>query len=63
MQEIPLKIRYFKRGLSKGYKKPTLFFFQIQSLLMDQAIKNKRTLELVTSHSSGYKTSSEKFLY
>ena len=27
---------------------------------MDNVIKNKMGLELVTSHSSGYKTSSEK---
>ena len=30
---------------------------------MDKIIKNKRDLELVTSRSSGYETSSEKFLY
>ena len=30
---------------------------------MDKIIKNKRGLELVTSWSSGYETSSEKFLY
>ena len=30
---------------------------------MDKVIKNKRGLELVTSRSSGYETSSEKFLY
>ena len=30
---------------------------------MDKPIKNKRALELVTSHSSGYKTSSEKVFY
>ena len=30
---------------------------------MNKVIKNKRGLELVTGHSSGYKTSSEKFLY
>ena len=48
----------------KASKKLTLFnFFQIQSLLMDKVIKNKRDVELVTSCSSGYKTSSEKFLY
>ena len=35
------------------------FFFQTQSLLMDKVIKNKRDLELVTSHSSGYKLSSK----
>ena len=50
MQEILLKIRYFESGLSK-------------SLLTDKVIKNKRDVELVTSRSSGYKTSSEKFLY
>ena len=38
------------------------FFFQTQSHLMDNVIKNKRGLELVTSRSSGYETSSEKFL-
>ena len=30
---------------------------------MDKIIKNKSGLELVTSRSSGYETSSEKFLY
>ena len=30
---------------------------------MDKVIKSKRDLELVTSRSSGYETSSEKFLY
>ena len=30
---------------------------------MDKDIKNKRVLELVTSRSSGHKTSSEKLLY
>ena len=30
---------------------------------MDKVIKNKRGLELETIHSSGYETSSEKFLY
>ena len=29
---------------------------------MDKVIKNKRGLELMTSHSSGYKTSPEKLL-
>ena len=46
----------------KALKKLTLFFFQTQSLLMDNVIKNKRGLELVTSVSSGHKTSLEKFL-
>ena len=30
---------------------------------MDKIIKNKKGLELVASHSSGYETSSEKYLY
>ena len=30
---------------------------------MDNVIKNKRDLELVTSRSSGYEISSQKFLY
>ena len=30
---------------------------------MDEVIKNKRGLKLVTSRSSGYETSSEKFPY
>ena len=62
MQENLFKIRYFERGLSKTFKK-ALFFFRTQSLLMDKVIKNKRSLELVTSPSSGHETSSEKFLY
>ena len=36
---------------------------QTQSLLMDKVIKNKRGLELATSCTSGYETSSEKFFY
>ena len=64
MQEILVKIRYFERGLSKAFKKVNfIFFFPTQSFLMDKAIKNKRKLELVTSPSLGYETSSEKFLY
>ena len=63
MQEVLLKIRYFERGLSKRLKKDNYFLFRTQSLLMDKIIKNKRGLELVTSHSSGCETSSEKFLY
>ena len=30
---------------------------------MDKVIENKEGLELVTSHSSGYETGLEKFLY
>ena len=49
--------------IKKPWKSQLYFFFRIQSLLMDKVIKNKRGLELVTSHSSGYETRSEKFLY
>ena len=38
------------------------FFFQTQSLLIGKVIKNKRSLELVTSFSSSYKTSSKVFV-
>ena len=52
-----------KEDYQKAFKKSTLFFFPTQSLLMDKVIKKKRGLKLVTSCSSGYQTSSEKFLY
>ena len=64
MQEILLKIRYFEREISKSLQKVNFIFsFWTQSLLMEKVIKNKRGLELVTGCSSGYETSSEKFLY
>ena len=54
------KLFYFERGLSKTFLKSKLYlFFSTQSLLMDKVIKNKRDLELVTSLSSGSKTSSK----
>ena len=58
-----LKIRYFERELSKSLKKVKFIFLPNPVPLMDKVTKNKRVLELVTSHSSGHKTSSEKFLY
>ena len=58
------KNRIFGKGIIKNLLKSQLyFFFRTQSLLMDKVIKNKRGLELVTSRSSSYETSSEKFLY
>ena len=64
MQEIILVIRYFERGLSKTFKKVNFIFsFEPSPFLMEKVIKNKRDLELVTSPSSGYETSSKKFLY
>ena len=67
--EQPLHaINYFeniiwKRIIKKLWKSWLYFLFWTQSILMDKFIKNKRGLELVTNHSSGYETSSEKFLY
>ena len=64
MQEILLAIRYFERGLSKTFKKVNFIFaFEPSPFLMEKVIKNKRDLELVTSLSSCYETSSKKFLY
>ena len=58
------KNKIFWKGINKNLLKSNLyFFFPTQSLLMDKISKNKRSLELVTSPSLGYKTSSEKFLY
>ena len=58
-----LILRYFERGLSKNLKKMNfIFFIWTQSLLMDKIIKSKGDLELVTSSSSEYKASWEKFL-
>ena len=51
MHKIILKVKYFEMGLSK------------KSLSIDKTIKSKKGLELETSRYSGYKTSSEKFLY
>ena len=62
MQEILLKIRNLKHGYQKALEKSFYFFFRIESLFMDKVIKNERGLELVTSGSSGYEISSEKFL-
>ena len=53
------KIRYFERGLSKNFIKVNLNF----SFKSSKIMKNKGNLELMTWHSSDYKTSSEKILY
>ena len=53
MQEIILKIRYFKRKLSKSLKKVNFkCFLSRKSLLIGKIMKNKRGLEQVTSCSS-----------
>ena len=44
-------------------KSQLYIFFRTQSLLMGKVTKSKMGLELFTSRSSGYETSSEKFLY
>ena len=54
---------FFEKDCQKAFKKLTLFFLLNQSLLMNKVFKNKRGLELVTSWSSSYETSSEKLLY
>ena len=41
----------------------TLFLLSNPVPLMDKIIKNKRGLELETSRFSGYKTSSQKFMF
>ena len=62
MQEIVLKVRHFERGLSKSLKKGNFIFTFEPSSFNGLIYKNKRGLELETSRSSGYETSSEKFL-
>ena len=47
----------------KLLKKLTLFFHLDRAPFNEQNYQNKRGLELATTRSSGYKTSSEKFLY
>ena len=49
--------------IKKAFKKLTLFLFRTQSVLMDKVNTNKRGLALVTSRTSDYELSSEKFIY
>ena len=60
--QILLRVRYFERASSKT-RKNVYFFFRTQAPVMGRIIKNKRGQKLMTSCSSGYKTSSEKFLH
>ena len=62
MQEILLKQDTLKEDY-QSLEKINFIFFRTQSLLMDKVIKSKKVLELVISHSSGYKTSSENFFF
>ena len=63
MQEILLKIRYFERGLSKSLKKLTLFFLINPVPFNEQNYQKQNGPGTSDQFSSGYKTSSEKFLY
>ena len=58
MQEILIKIRYIEGGLSKSLQK-VLFFLSNLVRFDGQGFENKRGLELVISHYSGFK----KLLY
>ena len=49
---------FWKRVIKKPLKRQLYFFIWTQSILMDKVIKNKRGLELFTSCSSSYRTSS-----
>ena len=51
-----------KKFWKRIIKKKVNFIFRTQSLLIYKIIKNKRVLEPVNIHSSGYEKSSEKFL-
>ena len=62
MQEILLKIRNSKEDYQKALKKFNFFFLLNPVPFNGQDYEKQKGLELVTSHSSGYKTSSEKFL-
>ena len=52
-----------KEDYQKALKKLTLFFLSNPVSFNEQNYQNKRGLELVTSRSLGYKTSSKVFLY
>ena len=58
-----LKIWYFERELSKTLKKVNFIFSFESGPFWWTKLSKIRGLELVTSHSSGYKTSSEIFFY
>ena len=63
MQEILLKLYILKEDYQKSLKKLTLFFLPNPVPFNGQSYQKQRGLELVTSRSSGYQTTSEKFLY
>ena len=57
------KKRYFESELSKKLKNLTLYFLSNPVPFNGQDNEQKRGLELVTSRSSGEKTSSVKLIY
>ena len=57
------KKRYIERVSSKSIKKLTLFFLSNSVPFNGQDYEKQKCLELVTSHSVGYKISSEKLFY
>ena len=63
MQEILVKIRYFERGLSKILRKLTLFFLSKPVSSNGQSYQKQNQPGTSEQLSSGYKLSSETFLY
>ena len=60
---ILLKVRYFERASPKSLKKLTLFFLSKSVPCNEQSYQKQKGSGTSDGHSSGYKTSSEKFLY
>ena len=52
-----------KEDYQKAFKKLTLVFLLNLVLFNGQSYQKQKGVELVTSHSSGHETNSEKFLY
>ena len=62
MQGILLEIKYFEKKIIKKHLKKLTFLFLLNPVPFNgQSYQKLRSLELVTSRSSGYKTSSKKF--
>ena len=63
MQEILLEKRFLKEDDQKALKKLPLFFLSNPVPFKGQSYQKQKGPGLVTSGSSGYKTSPEKCLY
>ena len=63
MQEILLKIRDFREDYQKALQKLTLFFLSNPVPFNGQSYQNQKGPGTSDQSLSGYKTSSEKFLY